>query len=122
MRGREAGRGEGGDALLTRPVASAGINAVVLCLQMESETSLGQVAGRAARVDEDEPRKKHGYVVMLKVLSEAAQEERQLEELHGDAYREWAAAVPRFWPAWAALESYIDAKVGLVKPGGENES
>ena len=46
-------------------------------------------------------------------------EEAQLEQLHGDAYREWAAATPRFLPAWAALERYIDAKAGVLEEKGD---
>ena len=52
----------------------------------------------------------------------ARNEETQLEELHGDAYREWASTVPRFLPEWGTLESEIDgaldgalSKIGLLK-------
>ena len=62
-------------------------------------------------------------LVLLAFLNRKAQaEEVQLEQLHGDAYREWAATVPRFLPEWRALESEIDraldgalSKIGWLK-------
>lgn len=61
--------------------------------------------------------------VLLAYLNQKAKaEEAQLEELHGESYRAWAATVPRFLPAWSALEKGIDgaldgalSKAGILK-------
>ena len=64
-------------------VNSPSINLVVLDVNMRSAVSLGQATGRAARIEDDNPRKVFGYVLVLVMLADA-----DVDELESTASQE----------------------------------